>query len=176
MPIAPVGPAALTTPGQILFTVLNQVGVGQPPDETAIISLTGNFTAATFGIEGVPLGQPLGTIPIPIAEAGVINGQTVSSPVGPLSSSGVAGNNGFAFAVPLGAYSALQVRLISIGGGSVLAGIATVPFPVTVGQPSGGNPVNTLELSRIRVGNSILLEGLGINLQDLSASDLQGFE
>jgi hypothetical protein len=169
-------------------------GVGNPGDVSAIFSLSGTFVNAVVAIEGLPQGTPmtpalppspanpngLPSTPLsssqwtPIAEVGVINGQLTTSPVGPLTSSGVVGT-GFAYTAPIGAFQQVRMRLLSISSGAVVGGIATVPFPISTGIVQPGNPVSQLELGRIRVGMSILLEGMGINLQDLTQSDIQGF-
>jgi hypothetical protein len=187
---SPTAQGLLTTPGQTVQLNLGQTGVGQPGDVTAILSMTGVFANAVIGVEAVPLGQPVAqpTQPgpfgpvspvspsewIPIAEVGIINGAVVSSPL-TLSSAGGLGT-GFAFSVGAGQFQLLQLRLISIGSGAVQGGIATLPFPLNAGLSAPGSAINTLELGRIRIGLSILLEGLGVNLQDISQADYQQFQ
>ena len=200
MPIQPVQgtlqtPASSTYIGDVVGPgFIGSDGVGNPGDVSAIFSMSGTFSTATIAIEGLPQGIPMspalppsptnptGTPPtplspnqwVPLAEVGVINGQLTSSPVGPLTSNGLVGT-GFAYTAPIGAFQQVRMRLISIGSGAVLGGIATVPFPISTGIVQPGNPVSQLELGRIRVGMSLLLEGMGINLQDLTQSDMQGF-
>lgn len=183
----------LQNPGDCIQANLGQSGVGQPTDPTAILSLcpagAGGFTGAVVAIEGVPLGQPLTQVVAgqPVAPSQnqwvdtldvlTLTGAAQTSPVGPLTAAPGAGN-GFGFAVGCGLYSMLRLRLVSISSGQVQGGLATVPFPVGSVGPGGAgsgsvNSQNTVELGRIRVGLSILLEGLGINLQDLTAQDIQ---
>jgi len=120
----------LQNPGDTLAVLLPNPNVDQPVDLTAVLSLLGTFSFAYVAIEGLPFGQPAGTIPIPIALVSVINGQLASSsplasnPVGPLTSSGAPGS-GFAFTVSCGIYSLLQMRLVSINSGAIQAAIAT---------------------------------------------------
>ena len=198
MPV-PVAQQTIQNVGDILGPLLlGQTGVGQPADVTAIVSLTGVFSGVSVSIEGVPLGQPItqggpSALPpapaapqpasanewVPVLDVWLINGQAQSSPLTGLTSAGGAGS-GYAFAVGCGIYQQLRLRLTGNGGGTAIqGGMATVPFPVGSVGPGGGgsggsvNAQNTTELGRIRVGLSILLEGLGINLQDLTATDIQ---
>ncbi len=179
-------PQSATYQGDTITVPLGVTGVGQGPDNTAILSLSGTFANAVIAVETVSLGQPMvqspafGTgppAPASVSEWGnveeinLLSGSPVSAPIGPVSSTGVAGT-ALQYAVPCGTFAQLRLRLISIGSGAIQGGIATVPFPV--GQqslPPGAN----IEDFRNRVGISILLEGMGINLQDLTAADQSAF-
>lgn len=182
---SPSAQGLLNAAGQTLQLWLGNTGVGQPADVSAIIAVTGIYQAATIGIEAIPLGQPLVQpsqagpfqVPspvstsewIPITELAIVNGSVLSSPVGPLTSVGGPGT-GFGWTIPAGIYQAVQVRVISIGGGAIQASIASVPFPSSSSIGSASNPVSQLELSRIRFGISDLV---GYSLGDLTAADFQ---
>ncbi len=168
MPVTPAQ-GTLQNVGDIVGPVfLGMTGVANPIDVTAIVSLTGAFTGATVAIEGVPIGQPLTpssnpgqpgtpTQPsewVPLGEVGVVDFQPVSSPVGPLNSTGLQGS-GYAFNVPCGMHQQMRLRLVSISSGAIQGGIATLPFPVPTGFSAASSAV--LELQRIRVGIELLL-------------------
>ena len=191
---SPTAQTTLSVAGQTLQLNVGQTGVGQPPDVTAVFGFTGIFANAVIGIEAVPLGQPInqpsvagpfGPVSpvslsewIPIGEQGVLNGQNTSSPL-TLSSLGGLGT-GFAYVVPVAPYQMLQIRLISIGSGAVVASIATGTFPASTGLSANPSAALTqLELGRIRIGMSILIGGGadpgGFNLQDPTAADVAGF-
>lgn len=158
--------------GDTITVQLGVTGVGQPPDVTAIISLAGTYTAATVAVEAVALGQPIvtgsPTAPlytyswVPVTEIGVQDGQTVSSPIGPLTSVGTAGS-GYAYQFGCGVFSMLRLRLVSIGSGAILGGIATIPFPIQSGLVNNLNAGMLLELQRIRVGINMLLASTDMN-------------
>jgi hypothetical protein len=130
MPVAPVS-KTLQTAGDTAQLALGYTGVGNPPDQTVVVSLTGTFTNAVVAIEGIPLGQASTSVPMPISEVSTLTGSTVSSPVGPLTSSGNAGS-GFSFTVNAMLFSVVQIRLVSIGSGAITSGIASQTFPVTL--------------------------------------------
>lgn len=146
----------LSAAGQTLQLPIGKTGTGQPPDVSAVFSLTGAFGNATIGLEGVPIGQPItppagggpGGSPspvslsswVPIAEVTVSNGQVISSPVGPLSNLGGVGT-GYAYWVSVAIFQMLQIRLISISSGAIQGGIATCGFPAS---SSLSNPAVTL--------------------------------
>jgi hypothetical protein len=161
--------ATLQNVGDLLQVFLGNVGVGNPTDQIAIVSLTGTFTAATVAIEAVPQGLPISLTTTPIAplsanswiattDISVVNGQPVSSPVGPLTSAGGVGS-GFSFTFNCGQFQLIQLRLVSIGSGAITGGIATGSFPggsatnLLIGLANG----QLLELQRIRVGINLLL-------------------
>ena len=184
----------LSIAGQTLQLALGRAGVGQPGDVTAGFSMTGTFANAVIGLEGVPLGQPLsapvgaGPQPsigpltlsewIPIGEVAVINGASLSSPVTISSAGGV--GTGFQFIVGCALFQALQMRLISIGSGAIVGGIATIPFPLNQGLSVPGSAQSLLELQRIRLGISILISGGadsgGLDLEQLTSSDFQTYQ
>jgi hypothetical protein len=167
MPAIPVS-KTLQNVDDTLQLQLGLVGYGQPQDITAVVSLTGTFTLAVVAIEGVPIGQSLSSVPIPLAEINIGTGNPQGSPVGPFTSTGGPGS-GNAFVISCGIYSLIQVRLVSIGGGAITCGIASATFPVTPGSnlPS---PQMMLELVRIRIGINALLDG--VSLQEISLTDL----
>jgi hypothetical protein len=121
----PTASAALQNQGDKITLQLGNPP-GRVPDQTAILSLTGQYTGCIVAIEGIPIGQALSSVPMPVAEMGLSNGSSASSPVGPLTSSGGPGS-GYAFTVPSGIYSLIQLRLVSTGGGAIQAAIATTP-------------------------------------------------
>lgn len=184
----------LSIAGQTLQLALGRAGVGQPGDVTAIFSMTGVFANAVVGIEGVPLGQPLsapvgaGPQPaigptslsewIPISEVAIINGASLSSPVTISSTGGV--GTGVSYQVGCAIFQALQMRLISIGSGAIVGGIATIPFPLNQGLSIPGSAQSLLELQRIRLGMSILISGGadagGLDLEQLTASDFSTYQ
>lgn len=186
----PVQPAqgTLQNVGDIVGPVfLGQTGVGNPPDTTAVFAFTGVYTNAVVAIEGIPIGQPISQGP-PLApnssnewvaclDVALLSGALQSNPITINSTGGP--SSGFACAVGSGMYQQLRARLIGNGGGAIQASIATCGFPLSPspGGAAGGsvNAQNQLELGRIRVGMSILLEGMGINLQDLTSQDIQAF-
>jgi hypothetical protein len=166
--------------GDTVSVVLGNTGVGQPADVDAILSLSGTFTAAVIAIEAVPLGQPVaqsvlfGTGPptavsagewVAIAEVSLLNFGVVSAPIGPVSSTGLPGS-ALAYLVPCGLYAMLRLRLISIGSGTIQAGIATVPFPAgaTVQEVFGSVNVTGDYLQQIFAILQRQTEPLGMNL------------
>jgi len=184
----PINPASgvLQNAGDTVVAQLGATGVGQGADPTAILSLTGAFTAATIAIEAVPLGQPMApaTGPlssfsqspvaesewIPIGEVGVLDGISVSSPVGPLNSTGLPGS-GYGFDVAVGKYQQIRLRLVSIGSGAIQGGIATVPFPVgsALTQQLAVLAGILLEVQRCRVGIELVMSN-GDQPDDLAKS------
>lgn len=143
MPTAPVQ-GTLQAVGDTITSLLGNVGVGNPADVAAILSLTGGFTNAQVAIEAIPLGQPMTqnvggaatpTSPGEWVDVATINlgtGAVYQSPIGPLTSNGAPGS-GFAFSCGVGIYQALRLRLVNTSGGAIVGGIATVPFPVSAG-------------------------------------------
>jgi hypothetical protein len=123
-------------------------GLGNPPGQSAIISLTGTFTNAVVSIEALMPGQPTtpstapGGLPTPtnpnewtpVASAGwtpMGNQNPVGlSPSSPLTSPGGPGS-GFSFTLATTLIQQLRVRLLSIGSGSIKAAIACSPAPVS---------------------------------------------
>jgi hypothetical protein len=105
--------ATLQSPGDVCRAVLQG-------DAALSLSLLGTFTFAFIGIEGIPPGQPAGTF-LPVA---VLRGDTdlvAASPIGPIS-----GGPGLGLVMRFAArgYTAVQIRLISIASGTVVATIA----------------------------------------------------
>jgi hypothetical protein len=72
------------------------------------------------------------------------------------------------------------MRLISIGSGAIVGGIATIPFPLNQGLSIPGSAQSLLELQRIRLGMSILISGGadagGLDLEQLTASDFSTYQ
>ncbi len=174
MAAAPVT-GTLSVAGDVLGIVLGNTGFGQFFDVQLALSLSGTFVGATVAVEALAVGQPLigvaGTAPVSTSEWVAVSsaaaGGNVNSPLGPLSSAGGPGT-GFTYATPCYQFQQLRLRLVSIASGSVVASIASVPVTFNVVS----NPNEALELGRVRIGMSILLEGMGINLSDLTAADI----
>lgn len=127
--MATLSQGTLSVVGDILGPVqLGNTGIGQPTDLTALVSLTGTFTAATVLIEGVPLGQPLtqGNPPTPTS----VSEWVLISSQGPLTSTGLVGS-GIAVTVACNLYQQLRARLSVIGSGAIVGGIASSPFLTT---------------------------------------------
>jgi hypothetical protein len=132
----------LTNPGDTV--VGRSLGYHEPistANDTVVLSLTGTFANAVVAVEAVAQGQPIVQTPIlagysvnqaaPVstAEWGAISvspsavpGTLVQSPLGPLSSTGAPGS-GFAFVAPAGPFVQIRLRLISIGSGTIQAGV-----------------------------------------------------
>jgi hypothetical protein len=132
----------LQNPGDVVTG--KSLGYHEPastPNDTVVLSMTGTFTNAVVAVEAVAQGQPIVQTPIlagysvnqaapaSTAEWGAISvspsavpGALVASPLGPLSSTGLPGS-GFAFLAPAGPFVQMRLRLISIGSGSIQAGV-----------------------------------------------------
>jgi hypothetical protein len=178
MPV-PLAQQSLVNPGDILGPViLGNTGVGQPPDVSAVLSFTGlnglPFTNAVIAVEAIAIGQPVtapasfGAAPTPlnpgqwepVLDIGLVDGQPVSSPIGPLTSAGTVGT-GFGYTVPCAQFQQLRARLVSIGSGAIQGGIATMGFPAGstyLAQLVALNSAQLLELQRIRVGIGVLVD------------------
>ncbi len=158
-------------------------------DGLALYSFTGAYSGVIIALEAIPDGQPMnapvsGQLPTPVSssswtalqQVGISGGAQLNSPVGPIASAG-GPNTGNTYTTAIGPYQQARARLLqNTGGTPIMASIAT--GPVAPGAPpvqATVNPAASLELGRLRVGVSILLEGMGINLQDLTAADIQAF-
>ena len=186
MPV-PDGVGLLTAVGQTVSVTLGNSGNGNPVDVTAIVSMTGTFTQATFVVEGIPLAQPMAlTGPYPpsqapasaaewclVYELGLQAGSPVTNPIGPLSSTGAAGT-GFCYTVPCGYFQQLRLRVTGLGSGAIQAGIATIPFPISTSSVISTSPASLLAQNRIWFGIMVLLNGSdAVDLSALTSQDFQ---
>lgn len=165
---------------QTTLTAVGQSAIYNPPNNQGSVGSLANpfmfiLGPQYTGLQGVFEGSldPVNfTSPFPIRAFNVANGQVVvgsiASPI-VVTDAPLAASDANAFIVwPDGGIS-VRFRVTTLGTGSPVVNGRTVDFFPQPAPPTSSQ--NSLELFRQRVAQSIMMEGLGIDLSVLTATD-----